>query len=426
MHERKIPTIVGVLLVGVAVFVFRFAFDRVSPLLTKASETAAPNHVAITNVTDSAFTVTWTSTTPTTGFLRVSGDVFYDDRLSAGESSPNTPAASKDTTHTISVRNLKPDTVYPFEIISNGRVYRSPELTKEIRTAPQIPGLGTSMEPAYGMVTSVSGDPLEGALVYLILEGGQELSTMTKQGGTWVIPLNRVRTSNLSTYLPLSDRINETITIRTNQGEAFATSDTLNDNPVPSMTIGKTYDFRKIQAEKDKSSDLAQNPTSVLGTTTQIPSGEIAITKPQDGANLTSNLPLIQGTGIPGRQVLITIGIEHPMSDTFIVGDDGIWRYTPPKPLSPGKQSVTITTTDGNNRSVAITHLFDVLKSGTQVLGEATPSAILTPIETPTPTATLAGEPIPETGTSLPLLSMLILGIGLIGSGLVTYARRYT
>jgi uncharacterized surface anchored protein len=107
------------------------------------------------------------------------------------------------------------------------------------------------------------------------------------------------------------------------------------------------------------------------------------------------------------------------MSDSVIIGADGMWRYTPPKPLSEGKQSVTITTSDAKNQTVALTHVFEILKSGTQVLGEATPSATLTPTidMTPTPTSTLAGEPIPETGSPLPLLLLLILGVSLVSSG---------
>ncbi len=115
--------------------------------------------------------------------------------------------------------------------------------------------------------------------------------------------------------------------------------------------------------------------------------------------------------------------MTNPYTDTTTVEADGIWRYTPKTAPSAGKQSVTITTTDSQNKSVAITHLFEILKSGTQVLGDATPSATIAPTVTidPTPqtTSTLAGEPIPTTGSPLPLILLLLLGSGLLMSGFV-------
>jgi hypothetical protein len=133
----------------------------------------------------------------------------------------------------------------------------------------------------------------------------------------------------------------------------------------------------------------------------------------------------------------VTLGITSPFTTTTIVGGDGLFRLSPIKPLGIGRQSVTITTTDNKGKSVAFTHMFEILKSGTQVLGDATPSATLTPSETvtltPTPTqiatdsatptltptpADLVGNPVPTSGASLPTILLLLLGISLVfGSG---------
>ena len=141
---------------------------------------------------------------------------------------------------------------------------------------------------------------------------------------------------------------------------------------------------------------------------------------------MPTTLPLIQGTGVPGKTVSLILGITNPTGDTTIVGADGLWSYTPKKPLAPGKQSVTITTQDATNKPVAITHMFEILKSGTQVLGDATPSATLTPTTTILPTittapaSTLAAQEIPTSGNELPTIILLLTGIGLlIGGGII-------
>jgi hypothetical protein len=114
-----------------------------------------------------------------------------------------------------------------------------------------------------------------------------------------------------------------------------------------------------------------------------------------------------------------------------------LWSYTPKKPLSPGKQSVTMTTNNLQNKPVAVTHMFEIFKSGTQVLGDATPSAtpaspagVLTPTATlapvatdtatPTPESTLAAQPVPTSGNELPTIILLVIGAGLLlGGGIV-------
>lgn len=423
MQQRKIPTLVGLLLVAVAVMVFRFAFDRVSPYMSRASATQSPQNVTISNITDTSFTVSWLTQEKVTGAVIVEGitSPFYDDRQLA-------PAASSKQreetflTHSVSIRNSKPDTAHKFRILSGGKIFTNNGNAYEVRTAPTLNGTGTNLEPAYGQVTTPAGIPAEGSLVYLTMTNGQTLSTLVNTSGSWVIPLNLVRTQDLMMYMEPAERIDESIVVRSSEGEASAITDSLNDNPVPAMTLGKTYDFRKIQADnRQENKKLAEAPPAVLGTQTNVAAQTIAITKPAQGSAIPSNLPLIQGTGLPGKNVLVVVGMQNPLSASVTVGADGIWRYTPERPLHEGKQSVTITTQNAQNQTQAITHTFEILKSGTQVLGDATPSATINPTPTldatPSPTATLTGEEMPTSGNELPLIIMLILGTALLLGG---------
>jgi hypothetical protein len=293
-----------------------------------------------------------------------------------------------------------------------------------------------------------TNQPVKGALVYVTLEGGQTLSAVSKPSGTWLIPLNLVRTKDLTGYLPITDRMTETIIVRYNGLTTNATTDSLNDSPIPAMTPGKTYDFRKLTAQAP-GQNLVLVPTpqtqksaasAVLGTSNTKSANTVSLVIPAEGAALPTTFPLIQGTGIPGKTVSLVIGITNPIGDTTIVGTNGVWSYTPKKPLLPGRQSVTMTTKNLQNKPVAITHIFEILKSGTQVLGDATPSATLTPTTTvaliPTPTetpqatvsatpeetpeSTLAAQEVPASGNELPTIMLLIVSVGLmIGGGIV-------
>ena len=406
----KFPTLVGILFLAIFVGGFAYFFERVIRLPSQASVSSTPTSVEITNVSDTSFTVSWITESAATGAIRVGSEsirsqVIFDERDTTGK-------LGKNTTHSVTFRSGDPETLYEITILSGGKPYTQNGKPYKIQTGPLLGDITSAFEPAYGSVVTPNGQPAQAAIVYLTLLDGQKMSTLVTESGSWLIPLNLVRNEDLSAYLPFQERVTEQLVVRFENGESFATTDTLNDSPTPEMQIGKTYDFRKQQANAQLG--------AVAGTST---TNIVSLNKPIEGASIATTLPLIQGTGITGKRVSIILGITKPTGGTVVVGQDGIWRYTPSAPLSPGLQSVTMTTEDQSGKSVAITHAFEILKSGTQVLGDATPSATLTPSLTPTPTSTLAGEQMPESGNSLPLLLLLIMGSGLLIVGL-TY-RTY-
>ena len=420
-----------ILIVG-AIAVGSESYFRTS---TTASGSILPSNVQITNVTDTTFTVSWTTQLPATGALSVATSrttlVLFDDQDTKGQ--------GHFVSHSVTLRAASPDTDYSITILSNSKKNINGNVPYKVHTGPLLTTASGNLEPAYGTIVTDNNQPVSGALVYLTLEGGQTLSAVSKPSGTWLIPLNLVRTQDLTSFLPITERMTETIIVRANGAQTSAVTDSLNDSPIPTMVPGKTYDFRKLNAKAPGQplalvpTPLAQQSTgAVLGSSATKPANTVTLVIPAQGAALPTTLPLIQGTGIPGKTVSLIIGITNPIGDTTIVGANGLWSYTPKKPLTPGKQSVTMTTKNLQNKTVAITHMFEILKSGTQVLGDATPSATLipTPTSTPeatisatpksTPESTLAAQPVPTSGNELPTIILLVIGVGLlVGGGIV-------
>ena len=64
--------------------------------------------------------------------------------------------------------------------------------------------------------------------------------------------------------------------------------------------------------------------------------------------------------------------------------------------------------------------MFEILKSGTQVLGDATPSGELEPTPTEEITPELTGEPIPTSGSALPTYILLMAAAVILGGGVLT------
>lgn len=442
---NKFPTFVGILMIIGIVGSIGFA-ERMFRAPSGASGSKEPRNVRVTNITGSSFTVSWISDAPTAGTLLVSAPnmsnrIYYDERDQTGK-------INKYDTHSITVRDAHPATIYSYKLMSDGTQYLDNGKPYIIQTPSSLPTNTSTLEPAYGTIYKNDGQPGGDILVYLTLDGGQELSTLTKPSGVWLIALNQVRTLDLSSFLPTLERMDESIIARDHEHETVTSTDTLNDAPVPDMTIGKNYDFRKQQAKTISNSALALRTTptappqapsntlpvgwAVLGDSSTR-SYTVSLTSPVQGATLTTTLPLVQGTGIPNKYIGISLGLSTPITGSVKVEANGLWSFTPPKPLPPGKQSVTISTVDATQKSVAITHTFEIFKSGTQVLGVATPSGTLTttPATTVTiapesviPTSTLSAQPPPTSGYELPTILLLLLGVGLfVGGAAATVVR---
>lgn len=430
----KIPTLLALALLVIIVASVVFVVNQTTKFTAKASESIEPHDIQITNESDMIFTITWLTDTEAGGFIKVTTPenksfTYYDDRDSPGK-------AEKYITHSITAKNLLPDTSYTVDIYSTSSFITK---TKQVatQTSPQISSQNSPLEPAYGTVMLPNNTPADGALVYLKLEGSQVISTLTKPSGTWILPLNTLRTLSKAESLPTQDRMTEQLTVVYKDASATAVTDTLNDSPVPLMVLGKSYDFRKQQAKANSTlSQLNTNQnTNVLGSETTNKEMKFTLSQPLENAALSTFSPLIQGSGIPGKTTTITLGITNPTVGTTQVGQDGIWRYTPTKQLSPGKQRVTATSVDATGKPIAITHTFTIFKSGTQVLGDATPSASLTPTVSqsispsptifiePTEEATQEAQTPPITGTSFPLIVLLVISVALLSGGTVALLK---
>jgi len=426
MHKSiKIPTGIGLLLFLVIIISFIIFFENVSRSNTDASGSIQPTFVQISNITDTSFTVSWITDKPTKGAIILKGEKI--SKKTYIENNENSPSLISKSIHSVSPTNLQPSTTYNFTIMSNGKKFIDQNDEFIIQTAPRLSSGSSGLHPIYGTILTQNNLPAEETLVYVTLNNSQTLSTTVKPSGTWLLPLNQIRNKSLTSYLTTND--NEVIHIyaRSKDFEITAYTNTLNSAPVPTMILGKTYNFQKLSSSKSKTQS-----STILGTASQNinKNWSVALESPKNNTAIPTNLPLIKGTGIPGKPVSVTLGISHPQSDIILIESDGTFRYTPKKRLSPGKQSVTISTTDAQNKPIAITHIFEVLKSGTQVLGDATASATITPTTTinptvsvSTPSATpqnLIAQPPPQSGNSYPTIIMLVSGFFMIFISVLT------
>lgn len=431
---RRIPTILGLFLILIGIGVGLVAVRQGSTWFLRAEPETIPKQVKITNITDNSFTVSWITDGQTTGFVKYGSDKSLSFTAS-DDRDQISGKTGKYLTHHLTLKNLNPATSYSFKIGSGGKLFDNNGQPYQITTAPTIQTPPPS-DVAYGTVVKADGSPASGAIVYLSLANTTPQSTITKTSGSWVIPLNLARSADLTSYTTYDrDASIEEIFVQAGQdGTATAVATTRYDSPLPTITLGQSFDFRKPQAEvaPEETPPAASKFTFEELATPSAEVEELTITNPDEGESVNTTKPAILGTAPAGKSLTITIESPTTQSGTVAVDEDGGWEWSPPEDLEPGEHTITASYTDEEGIVHSISRVFTVLAAGAGELPaiEATPSATVTPSPSPTPTATPTATPsgrvsvpsteagVPEVGYLTPTFLFLIIGVSLIGFGL--------
>lgn len=177
------------LIVGLIVAVF--LVGQKTGFFSKADISNQPQEIKVSNIADNAFTISWITAKPTTGFVQ------YGEVESLGETAGDDRDAKPRLTHHVTLKNLNPQTNY-FYKIDNGAIATQ-------TTAPVTQNPPAVPEPIFGKVTKADGNIPQEALVYLQLENGSLLSSYIRDNGNWLITLNNARTKDLLNYITVSD-----------------------------------------------------------------------------------------------------------------------------------------------------------------------------------------------------------------------------
>lgn len=439
--SKRIPTIVGVVILVIGLIAGVFLVGQQQLLGTKAGPTSVPKNVKIVNRGSNSLTVTWISDVPVTGFVKYS-DNPAKLSLPAGDIRDQVAGnTTQYTTHYVEVTGLTPDKTYYFEIGSGSVMYNDSGKPYQVRTAPTAP-LPTE-DVMSGKILNASSVGVGGALVYIEMTGAETLGAITKNDGTFRVALSNVRdkTGKYITY----DKSKENITIFAQAGgagTATALTNTATDNPVPDITLGKTHNFvggdfipeiississGNNSASTSGFSNITESTTSNLAAaiTTTPPEAtySVKMTYPlSNDEKIATTSPMFLGTGPIGT--LLNIAVDKAGANLFsgiaTISASGNWQLLSSKVLTLGKHNISLSWKEGTT-NYAFKRSFEVVSN----IG-GLPSFTATSSATPTPTATSSGRTtmpatvsgIPEPGMLTPTLGLLIVGVGLFISGI--------
>jgi len=444
--EKRIPTIIAIFILVLGIGGGVFLVKNTSRWFAGASVGIVPQQVKITNITENSFTISWVTDNQTSGFVKYGTDkelsfTAQDDRdqLSGNQGSF--------FTHHVTLKGLTPSTNYFFKINSGGKFFDNNGQPYQTRTGPNIQDLARESDIVYGTVLKQDGSPAEGVIVYLTLANASPLSTLTRSSGNWVIPLNLARSVDLSSWATYDKEASvEEIFVQGGPvGTATAISVTKNDNPLPPITLGGNFDFRQgLPSPTPTPTFSSASFTSGFSLENfSTPTPVLKIINPSQGEEVSVSNPEIFGTGPGGETLTIVVESPETIQGKVVISADGSWRWTPPKNLSPGQHTVTVSLPNGQR----VSHSFVVLAAGEDKTlsftsspsatiaptPRLTPTPTLTPMpslrETPIPTLTptpfvrsslpSTDEGIPRSGNLTPTFLFFIMGIVLILLGIL-------
>lgn len=401
-QKRRSPVtaVIGVVafvaFVGFGAFMFTY-----QPTQTRASKATLVQQ-EIVNLSYNQAGIYWQSEEKQTGWV-VYGESPEELRYTASDERDSDDEKTPRQLHFIMLKGLKPDTTYYYQIVSGNEVVDNNGEPFQFTTVKQFSAVGAT-KPAYGKVVLKTGEPAEGALVFVRKGESYPLVSLTKSTGEWLIPLQFViekesktaialnQNDELAVYITNDDLMNSGIQILVKQ-----------TNPFPqSIVLGEDYTFLLDDSEEVLSATTSRNTEVSVAET-------IDVLFPRDQAVIPGSKPLIKGTAVPGSIVDISLTTEEGTAITMrtVADNRGGWLANLIRPLTPGTYFLSMATVDAQQQTITVSRTFTIAKSGEQVLGDATGPGALSP--TVIPQATLEPSPtVAEIPTSAPTVEPTI------------------
>ncbi len=416
-RELTIPTILGILTVVGGLVAGVVLLNQPLRNLVGAGAEKTPREVKITNISDAGFVVSWVTAKSTSGYIQY-GENEKPELVVSDDRDQERGEIGDYFTHLVTVKGLKPAIKYSFKIGSGEGLY-------EVTTGVML-GQPPAADVAYGQVVTASGDPVEGALVYLSLPGVVPQAALTKPSGSWVIPISVARSADLTSFAAY-DREGGRVEIVAQAGmlgTATINTTAAATKPVAEIALGKNRN-ETLDIKGPEPTPASKFPVVDKGD-------ELIILTPKSGERVNSQRPEIAGKAPAGIQVTVNVESSKLFTKTLTAGESGEWTYSVPGDLEPGVHTVTVTSIiDGITKTVKKNFIVEAAGVSNAPARVATPSAILKPTPTPTPTPTIAPRVAypstesgtPQSGNLTPTLLLLILGTGLVLAGAFSYRK---
>ncbi|MBA3723614.1 MAG: hypothetical protein H0W89_01830 [Candidatus Levybacteria bacterium] len=413
--DRKLPAFAGIFVLLFALGLTLVLSRNTVQFVSKATVGSVPKNVQISNISPTSFTISYETDasavgTVAYGNVQTMGDIGLDVR----DQQTGTPTERR--VHFITINDLKPATKYYYAITSGTQVITNGTAPFEIITAAEISSTPPPNETMSGSVALDDGTfPTEG-LVYASTDSSQIFATLLQPDGRFTLPLGKLRTIDLTSYLPLANDTKVMLKISTGTLQSEATLLGEQTVEVPTIVLSKNYDFT-IGPEPLNTVIASQSgqPASqsagfpVFDEPIAVTSPEI--TTPEEDQKFKDSQPVFKGRALPSTPIEIVINSAKEITAQLESDANGNWEFQPPLELDPGPHTMTIASADINGTLQTLSRSFTVNAAGSQftepsvspVQGSPTQAPPITPTRAQLPSPTLTPSP---TATPSPTINV--------------------
>lgn len=372
--EKKIPIVFLLPPLLITIFFFNIFFNKL--IFPSRALNNFPRQIKILRITENRAIIFWETSEKEISYLlfgeneKKVNQIVLDDRDSQS-------LKTKRFFHIVTLNNLRPGQEYFFRIVTEKNFFNDLDgkpFTLELQS--NIGRVFTSL-PLYGKVVVENSRMLpETVLIFSI---DQQLIGMTtgKSNGEWLVVLRRFNKSF--------------------NNDEVVTLEIYSEAKNKTVVKGKIKDFSPltIPITLGESYDLTTNKKNVLSSSTSKKNKDIfLIVYPKNKTSIPGSRPLIKGLALPGKEVNVIIKSRSIFSFKTKADKNGQWQVNIDFDLLPGDYQLEANSFDDRGNKLEQSVNFKIIKSGEQVLGEATPSATLIPSPTVTPTIFPTSTPI--------------------------------
>jgi len=481
--NKHFPTVLGMGVLVVALVAGLILLGGNTNVFSpRATPQTTPKNIQLSNISDTSFSVSFTTDEMTPGFLKYGTSATDLKQQTSDDRDQLTGSIGSFTTHHITLRGLQPNTPY-FYVIGTGSNSTFDNSGTAYSTATFArAGTPGAAQTAYGTILGAAGSPAVGAIVSATAPGVGTLSTIVKESGSWAIPLSNARTTE-GKYADLALLSSMTLSVQAPDASPATTQiiSLADSQPVPTITLGTggtasatnggtsaaegsagLGNGANIPADGFDPTTLPAIPagglgaiadTTITGTPTGTASaqlGEVILSGVIDLAELevasksgstaipqiTSDQPIIRGKAAALTTVTITVHSDTAIEQQLVTDANGNFTLDISllqQTLEPGEHTATYSYTDPKTgQLVTKTQTFIVTGSAGQLaqaaatpvpFGSGNPYPIATPVSSASATtsavATRSGTiTYPATGSGIPVSGSTGTTMALIGGGL--------
>lgn len=379
--EKKIPTILGIFLILVTLYTGNSLINRSANTVTKASGNCDLINLQTTNITHKSATISFTTQSDCLSAISLNNRTIENPK-------------GKSKIHYFDIDSLQESKVYTFSVVSGGKNYSLDSFN--FKTAQKPTSELPTSNLAWGKIYQPDHRPATQAIVYFSIAGASPLSSLVTSSGEWSITLATSFNESLTNYFSIPDNTEENlVVIDDTQTQTQIIGNTNHNNPVPDIIIGQdNFSVPSPVVELPQASVLDQDYD--FSETEK----SLSISNPDNNETLSTKRPNFFGTAAPGNKLKVEVHSPTAINDSVTTDDDGNWDWAPPKDLTPGEHTITVT--DEDNNTVSKKFVVLAAESNTSFTASSSATPTQKPTSTPMPTPTTIPTSIPSTASGIP------------------------